>query len=146
MSVRFASAFFAVALLAGCNEGRSVGGNDADPHAPDTYVMRGAMTYEGSPIEGEANFTPVDGGEAITVPVKGGGYELKAPSGKYRVTLTGKAGDADLPAGLAVERSVGADTVGQTVNIALPEENPGGHEGSTPAEVRDLPVSGTSGE
>lgn len=146
MPLRFVSSLFVVALLVGCNEGRSVGGNDADPHAPDTYVMRGAMTYEGAPIDGEATFTPVDGGEAITAPVKGGGYELKAPSGKYRVTLTGKAGDAELPADLAVERTVGADTVGQTVNITLPEENPGGHEGSTPAEVRELPVSGTSGE
>ena len=139
---RFAYSLAIVAFFAGCNEGRSVGGNNADPHAPDSYVVRGAMTYEGAPIDGEATFTPVDGGDPIAVPVKSGSYELQAPPGKYRVALSGTAGDAELPADLAVERSVGADTQGQTVNISLPEANPEAHQGSTPAEVRELPVSG----
>lgn len=144
--IRIVFSFAVLACLAGCNDGASVGGNDPDPHAPDGYGVSGGITYENEPVTGEATFTPIDGGGAIKVPVENGSYSMRAAPGKYRVTIAGKAGDADLPEGLSVERAVGKDTANQTISITLPETDPELHEGSTPDEVREMSPSGTSGE
>jgi len=140
---RVASLFAVLLLAAGCNEGASVGGDDADPHAPDDYGVTGSASYEGEPVDGEVTFKPVDGGEPITAPVKGGSYDARVPQGKYQVTVTGKAGETELPPGLTVERVVRpAAGGGQTMSLALPEEPAEADDQSTPEEVRELPVSG----
>lgn len=144
---RVAALFAALLFAAGCNEGASVGGSDADPHAPDDYGVTGSVTYEGKSVDGEATFQPVDGGEAIKVPVKGGSYDARVPQGKYQVTVTGKAGETELPAGLTVERVVRpAAGGGQPMSLALPEEAGAAHDESTPEEARQLPASGAAAE
>lgn len=143
--IRPLAAFALFLFVAGCNgEGADVVKDPPGPQDPGVYAATGGVTFEGKPVEGEATFTPVEGGEAIKVPVNAGAFELTAPQGKYKVAITGKAGDADLPAGLSAERVIRPDTTSQAINLTLPETNPEDHEELTPDEVRDLPVSGSN--
>jgi hypothetical protein len=133
---------FALAL-AGCNRGASVGGHDADPHAPDAYAVRGAVTYQDKAVtDGQVTYAPADGGgKPITAKITDGSYELRAPEGRYKVTITGKAGDAELPADLTVERAVRPDTNGNALNLNLPQPEGRNEQDTTPEDIREMGTS-----
>lgn len=138
---------FALAL-ASCNKGASVGGHDADPHAPDAYAVRGAVVYQDKAVSvGQVTYTPADGGgKPITAKITDGSYELRAPQGRYKVTITGKAGDAELPADLTVERAVGPDTNGITINLNMPQPEGRNDNNTTPEDVRKTGIAEPAGK
>lgn len=126
-----------VSFLTGCdNDGRP---ENADPRAPDVIEVQGVVAYEDAAVtQGEITFAPVDDlGDPIKAPIRGGAYELVAPPGEYHVTVTGTAGETEVPSGMTVERAVRPDTNVMVINLPFPEAALADEEPASPEQIRE---------
>ena len=148
VSTTLAAIAFAL-FFAGCGDGPGPTGVpvNADPHGADVFQVRGNVSYEDAVVsQGEVSFAPADGGEPITAPVSDGKYELQAPPGEYRVSVSGKAGETEIPGDLVVNVAVRPNTNVEVVNLDLPEAAPDAARGTGPEEVRRTDAAESNGE